>query len=84
MKEIAILSICVLAGLLYIGIQIKKISELIYKNQLNEIKEKIDKISFNKVEEKVVEKKERYIKPEVKVKPEVKEEKKRVDQKVIG
>lgn len=69
MKEIAILSICVLAGLLYIGLQIKKIGELIYKNQLNEIKEKIDKISFNKVKEKVKEEeKEKYIKPEVKEK----------------
>lgn len=67
MKEIAILSICVLAGLLYIGLQIKKIGELIYKNKLNEIKEKIDKISFNKVKEKVKEEeKEKYIKPEVK------------------
>lgn len=35
MKEVAIIGICILAGLLYIGLQIKKIYEFNYKNQLN-------------------------------------------------
>lgn len=32
MKEVAIIGICILAGLLYIGLQIKKIYEFNYKN----------------------------------------------------